>query len=55
MVDHHIEQNMFLFIKKQPLGDPKNSRSNSLLDELNFACQKGPFLLKLQGIGFQVY
>ena len=34
-LDHYIEQNMFLFIEKQPLGDPQqNDGSKSVLNEL---------------------
>ena len=42
--DHNIEQNMFLFIKKQLLGGLlQNSCSKSVLSELNYACERDPF------------
>ena len=42
--DHNIEQNVLLFIQKQPLGDLlQNSCSKSVLSELNYACERDPF------------
>ena len=49
--DHSIEQNMLLLIKKQPQRDLlQNSCSKSELNQLKYACESVPFLLKLQVI-----